>query len=404
MHTEFMAFVSNEDTAQTIRIWAEKQGFPPDTVRVGGPNLCSQMLESNPPSKLTLVDFEDIEEPAQMAAKLVGQAGSVATMIALGSENDVSLYRNLMAAGFNDYLVKPLTPEILTQTMMAAARGEVGPGAIKDAKNIVVIGVRGGVGASTLTTNIAWLMAHKLKKKTALLDLDLQYGTSALALDVEPGHGLRDVVSSPQRVDSLMIAGALISESDDLEILSAEESIEEVVPVDPNAITALLKEMRTNYQAIIVDLPRYMLSSQKRVLASAHEIVLVTEVSLVGIRDTLRIRTLLKGLGCSARITQVTTQISAERPAAVDEATFTKGCQSRIDFIVPDDHKNLSAASNAGKMLGELVPSAPITKSLLNLAVHLLGKDEKNGVETNKKSLFQSLFGGAKNKEEQSKK
>jgi len=404
MHTEFMAFVNSEETAQTIRSWAEKQGFPPDTVRVGGPTLCAQMLESNPPSKLTLVDFENVEEPAQMASKLVGQAGSAATMIALGTENDISLYRNLIAAGFNDYLVKPLTPELLTQTMVAASRGEVGPGAIKDAKNIIVIGVRGGIGASTLTTNLSWLVAHKLKKKTALLDLDLQYGTSALALDVEPGHGLRDVVSSPQRVDSLMIAGALINESDDLDILSAEEAIDEIITVDPNAITALLKEMRTNYQAIIVDLPRHMLSSQKRVLASAHEIVLVTEISLVGIRDTLRIRTLLKALGCAARITQVTTQISNERPAAVDEATFTKGAQCSIDFIIPDDHKNLSAASNAGKMLGENVPSAAITKSILKLAIHLLGEDEKKEISENKNSIFKSLFSAGKNKEEKPKK
>ncbi len=397
MHTEFMAFVNNEETAQSIRSWAEKQGFPQDTVRMGGPDLCSQMLESNPPAKLTLVDFEGIEEASQMAAKLVGQSGSAATMIGLGVKNDVGLYRNMIAAGFNDYLVKPLTPEILTQTMMAASRGEVGPGAIKDAKNIVVIGVRGGTGASTIVTNIAWIMAHQLKKKTALLDLDLQFGTSALALDVEPGHGLKDVVSSPQRVDSLMIAGALISESDDLELLSAEESIEENVSVDPNAITALLKEMRTSYQAIIVDLPRYMLSSQKRVLASAHEIILVTEMSLVGIRDTLRIRTLLKGLGCAARITQVATQISPDRPSAVDDTTFTKGAQGGIDFTIPDDHKLLVAASNAGKMLGELEPSAPITKSLLKLAEYLLGSEEASKNKAKEEtSLFASLFGGKK--------
>lgn len=399
MHTEFMAFVSNEDTAASIRSWAAKQGFPQDTVRVGGPEMCSQMLESNPPPKLTLVDFEGVEEASQMASKLVGQAGIAATMIGLGVENDVSLYRNLIAAGFNDYLVKPLTPEILTATMTAAARGEVGPGALKDAKNIVVIGVRGGVGASTIVTNLSWLLAHTLKKKTAILDLDLQFGTTALALDVEPGHGLRDVVSSPQRVDSLMIAGAIISESDDLELLSAEESIEENVPVDANAITALLKEMRTNYQTIIVDLPRYMLSSQKRVLATAHEIILVTEVSLVGIRDSLRIRTLLKGLGCAARITQVATQISSDRPAAVDDATFAKGAQGPIDFVIPDDHKNLVAASNAGKMLGELAPSAPITKKLLELASHLLGSEEAKEEPKKEKGLLSSLFGGDSKKQ-----
>lgn len=52
-------------------------------------------------------------------------------------------------------------------------------------------------------------------KKNAPFSTLIFNGTSALALDIEPGHGLRDVLSSPQRVDSLMIAGALINESEE---------------------------------------------------------------------------------------------------------------------------------------------------------------------------------------------
>jgi len=399
MHTDFMAFVNDEGTATSIRTWAERQGFPVDTVRMGGADLFSTLLESDPPPKIAIVDLDNQDQPIQIAARLVSLCGPASHIIAIGSANDVHLYRSMLAAGLADYLVKPLTPELLTQTMISATRDPKtdGPGASKEAKTIVVVGVRGGTGASTIATNIAWLIAHEMKKKCVLLDLDLQFGTSALALDLEPGHGLRDIVSSPQRVDGLMISSALVPESDHLAVLSAEESIEDIVHVDTNAIAALLKEMRTPYQAIVIDLPRHLIPSQKRLLATAHEIVLVTEMSLVGIRDTLRLRTMLKGLGSTARITQVASRLGPTHPAAVGEAAFAKGAQAKIDLQLPDDPKNVSAANNAGKTLGELAPNAALTKGLRELASRLLTQDQGSG-EKKTSGLFGLLFSGSKEK------
>lgn len=397
MHTEFMAFVNDEETAAPIRSWAEKQGFPVDCVRVGGADLFATLLESDAPPKVVLIDLDNQEQPARIATRLVTLCGTASRLIALDSANDVTLFRSLIAAGFADYLLKPLTPEVLTGAVQSAARGTGAAAGASEAKNIVFIGVRGGVGASTLAVNTAWVLAHEMKKKTVLLDLDLQYGTSALALDIEPGHGLRDVVSSPQRVDSLMIAGAMVNEDANLGVLSAEETIEDLIHVDPNAITALLKEMRTSHQALIVDMPRHMVATQKRVLATAHEIVLVSEMSLAGIRDCLRIRTTLKGLGSAARVTLVSAPVGPNHPAAVDEAAFAKGAQAKIDFLIPDDHKNVTAASNAGKMLPALASGAPVTKAIRDLARYLIAspvESSKNEKKTG--GLFGFLKSGAK--------
>ncbi|MFX7776306.1 hypothetical protein ABTJ98_19930, partial [Acinetobacter baumannii] len=58
--------------------------------------------------------------------------------------------------------------------------------------SIAVIGTRGGVGASSIATSLAWLTSSKINRTTALLDLDVHFGTGALALDLEPGRGLTD--------------------------------------------------------------------------------------------------------------------------------------------------------------------------------------------------------------------
>ncbi len=400
MNSEFMAFTGDETTAASIRDWAQRQGFPADSVRLGGPALFQTLLESDPPPKLAIVDLDNQDQPIQIAARLVSLCGPASKLIAVGSANDVHLYRNMLAAGLADYLVKPLSAELLTQAMLLAAqdKGAGGASAAKDAKIIVVLGVRGGAGASTVATNLAWIVAHEMKKKCALLDLDLQYGTSALSLDVEPGHGLRDVLSSPQRVDALMISGALVQESDALSVLSAEETLEETLHVDAGAVASLLKEIRGTHQAVIVDLPRHLAASQKRLLATAHDIVLATEMSLAGIRDTLRIRTMLKGLGSTARITQIAARIGPAHPAAVDEASFTKGAGAKIDFILPDDPKNVTAANNAGKTLGAIAPSAPLTKVLRDLATHLAGRDEEKDKTSRKTGGFLGLLLAGKEK------
>ncbi len=398
MHNEFSAFISDDASTAIVKEWAERQGFPATTVVAGGADLFATMLEGEAPPKFVIVDFDNQTQPVQIAARLVSLCGPAAKIIAVGSANDVGLYRNMLAAGLTDYLVKPLTAEALTQAMILTTRGADKTGnESKEARIVIMVGVRGGIGTSTIAINAGWVMAHELKQKVALLDLDMQFGTSALALDLEPGRGLRDVVSSPQRVDSLMVASAIVSESENFAILSAEEPIDEPVLIDNGAITALMKEMRPNYNVIIIDLPRHLLAAQKRLLSVAHEIILVTEMSLVGIRDTLRLRTVLKSLGCPAHVSMVATRIGPNRPAAVEEAAFNKGTQSKIDFTIPDDHKNVVAASNAGKMLATIAPNTPITKAIQQLAKFMSGAVAEEGTEKkNGKKPLASLFGGKK--------
>ena len=75
---------------------------------------------------------------------------------------------------------------------------------------------RGGVGASTLVTSLAWTFASDRKMSTALLDLDVHFGTGALALDLEPGRGLTDAIDNPSRIDGLFIERAMIRANDNL--------------------------------------------------------------------------------------------------------------------------------------------------------------------------------------------
>lgn len=378
MHGEFMGFVLDDDSVLSLRGWAERQGYPVATVQQGGPDIFAQLLESAPPPKIAMIDIDQQADPLAITSRLINLCGGECRLVVVGSKNDVTLYRRILNAGAVDYLVKPLTPDVLNQALAAALKAPLGgkKAEAKECRIIAVVGARGGVGASTIALNTAWLLAHELDKTSALFDLDLQFGTSSLSLDLDPGHGLRDIVSSPNRVDALMIASSIVPESERFSILGAEEAVDEVTPVDSGAIDALMKEMKTNFDIVVVDLPRQLVATQKRLLAAAHEIVIVSDLTLAGIRDTLRIKSALTAFGCTARISTVGARVSASGAGQVTRAIFEKGIKVPVDILVPEDSSSLTTASNSGKALGAIVPRAAITKSLRELAARLLNADE----------------------------
>jgi pilus assembly protein CpaE len=393
MHGEFMGFAGDEESVAILRGWALRQGFPDATVQQGGPDMFAQMLESSAPPKMVALDIDGQADAVATVQRLLSLCGTDCKIIALGSANDVSLYRRILGAGALDYLVKPLTADLLSQAMTAALKknaGDIRP-VIREAKIVVILGARGGVGASTIALNTAWIMAHELDRHVALLDLDMQFGISALALDLEPGRGLRDILSSPHRVDALMIASSMATESEHFSVLGAEEAVDEYVMIDNAAIAALLKDMKDNFDVIIVDLPRHLFATQKRLLASAHEIVLVTELTLAGIRDTLRFRNAVKSLECGGTITIVGSRTGAARAGQVDAAAFEKGAQIKIDVFVPEDAKSVMLAANGGKTIAALAKQAPMTKAMQSLAVKLSGADPKAKKEPGLFGLFQGV-------------
>ena len=396
MHGEFMGFAGDDESLDVLRNWALRQGFPSATVQQGGPDMFAQILESAAPPKMAVIDLDGQTDPVGVAQRLVSLCGADCRMVMLGSANDVSLYRRILAAGAVDYLVKPLTAELLGQAMTAALKKNMvdGKPEAREARITVVIGVRGGIGASTIALNTAWLMAHRLDLHVALLDLDLQFGTSSLALDLEPGRGLRDILSSPHRVDGLMIASSMATESDHFSVLGAEEAVDEFVATDNAAVAALLKEMRSNFDSIVVDLPRHQFAAQKRLLTSANEIVLVTELSLAGIRDTLRFRNALKSLECVGRVTVVASRTGMGRTGQVDAAAFEKGAQAKVDFFIPDDAKAVTQAANLGKALAAVAKQSSAAKVLQDLAVHLANR----AIKEEKASLVSKLMASAKKK------
>jgi pilus assembly protein CpaE len=376
MHSEFMAFVTDEESLALMRAWVQKQGWPLASAQVGGVDKFTSLLGQAQPPRVVLVDLDGRDDQLAAAAEVVAAVGNKTQVIGIGSINDVRIYRQFILNGLTDYIVKPLSEEALSEALTSAQKPKSANGADlgpREAKIVFVIGTRGGVGTSTFCTNLSWILSQEQKFNTALVDLDLQYGTAALALDIEPGRGARDIMSSPSRVDSLMIASSMVVATNRLSVLSAEEHLEEPTPIDPSALNAIIKEVRGNFDFVIIDMPRNLVTSQRRLLGMAHAIVLVCDQSLFGIRDCLRLKLLVKSATERAQMLIVTARHGKDRPPQVDQATFERGIQDKISFHIPEDFKVINEAANTGKPAAQAAPQSASIQIVRAIAEQISG-------------------------------
>lgn len=193
---DYMAFVDDEHSLGVSREVCSALEWSADASQDGGITAALERIEPGSSPKVVLVDVSKSIDPDGDITRLIRKVGPHNTLIILGTSNDVSVFRKMIALGAKDYLVKPLTMEVLKDAVENVDRQSQAFQAAQSGRLTVVVGVRGGVGATTIATNMAWIMANEEKLGTALLDLDLHFGTSTLSLDIETGGGFREALET----------------------------------------------------------------------------------------------------------------------------------------------------------------------------------------------------------------
>ena len=360
----FSAFVCDDATLDQLRPVIIEMGWQPEKCNRGGLRNAVQSLSVSASPAILLVDLSECGDPLNDINGLAEVCEPGTVVIAIGQVNDVRLYRDLLASGIHDYLLKPLSAsqlrDSLTHAQMVFATPKGGDGAAaKRHISTAIVGARGGVGASTLATSLAWLFSTDHKLPTGLLDLDVHFGTGALTLDLEPGRGLTDAIDNPSRIDGLFIERAMIRANDNLAILSAEAPISAPLMTDGAAFIQLEEEFRQAFDMTVIDLPRNMLINFPHLLGNVNIVVITAELTLASARDTIRILAWLKSNAPHTHLMVVANRVQTGA-AEISKADFEASIERRIDFLVPFD---LKAAANAAKLGQTFIAANPSSKA-----------------------------------------
>ena len=372
----FAAYVCDDTTVEALRPIANELGWSVDKVNKGGLRNAVQSLSVSASPQVLFVDLSESGDPLADINGLAEVCEPGTVVIAAGQVNDVRLYRDLVASGIQDYLLKPLSPDVLRDAFSHAQAMLNAPKQSEAAIDrphcsAAVIGTRGGGGASTVATSLAWLLSDKEGRSTALLDLDVHFGTGALALDLEPGRGLTDAIENPSRIDGLFIERAMVKASEKLAVLSAEAPIASPVVTDGGAFYQLQEEMRAAFECTVMDLPRHMLVQHPALMNDIGIAVVVTELTLAAARDSIRLLSWLKSNAPGTQVLVVANRVHPGAGLEITRKDFEGSIERKIDYLVPFDQKLAAQAAKLGKPLAEAGKNSKTVAPLVELA-HLL--------------------------------
>jgi pilus assembly protein CpaE len=369
---QFLAFVIDQATQDVVDQVVGEMMLPQAVLRKGDARAAIEYLGEQRSPKLLLIDLSNSEMPLSDINALADVCEPGVTVVAIGEKNDCVLFRDLLQHGVSDYLVKPITPALLQRAIMGSGdQVAVSKGGPKLGKLVAVTGARGGSGTTMIASSLAWLIAEERRRRVALLDLDLQFGTVALSLDLEPSHGLREALENPNRVDGLLMERILVQHSDRLFVLSAEESPDETLLLDYAAVELMLQELRSKFHYVVVDLPRSPNPCTQQVIQSATDLVMVTDLSLAGMRDTMRFTGLMPSVNAACQQLVVLNRVGEHRQGEMPRQEFEKGINRKVDFTLPFDAKTVATATNFGQPVA--ASRGPVANGLRDISERLCG-------------------------------
>jgi pilus assembly protein CpaE len=385
----FNAFVCDDAALDVLRPVVIELGWQPEKCNKGGLRNAVQSLSISASPNILMVDLSESGDPLSDINSLAEVCEPGTVVIAIGQVNDVRLYRDLVASGIHDYLLKPLSPAQVRDALVNAQAvfanpKQHDPSVAKKHISTAIIGTRGGCGASTLATSLAWLFSADEKRPTALLDLDVHFGTGALALDLEPGRGLTDAIENPGRIDGLFIERAMIRANDHLAILSAEAPMNSPLMTDGAAFVQLEEEFRVAFEMTVIDMPRNMLINFPNLLTDVNVALVVVEMTLASARDTIRILSWLKSNAAHVQPLIVANKVQAG-VAEISKSDFEASIERKINFTIPYDVKAATNAAKLGQTFADANRASKAGAVIRDIAKSVLGVGDGDEIESSLK-------------------
>lgn len=367
----FSAYICDDLSLDVVRSVCDDMGWAQEKANKGGLRNAVQSLSVAASPQILLIDLSESGDPINDINSLAEVCEPGTLVIAMGQVNDVRLYRDLMMSGLHDYLLKPISPDVLRDAISHAQVAINAPrqdDATTDKQHVsvAVIGTRGGVGASTIASSLAWLYSERMGQLTGFLDLDIHFGTGALGLDLEPGRGLMDAIDNPSRIDGLFIERAMIKGNEKLSILSAEAPIGSPILSDGSAFYQLQEEFKAAFENTVIDLPRSMLIAYPHLLNDVNMVVIVCEMTLASARDAIR---LLAWFRSNAPQCQTLVVVNKSHAAAteVTRKDFETSIERALDLVLPFDNKATIQAARTGKPVVEGAKSSKVSAGIVSL-------------------------------------
>ena len=308
---------------------------------------------------------------AQRLAKLRPTVHIVACSAKKESNPDFLL--QAMRSGVRDFLQKPYD-RIEVSSMIVRVNAEHSsemPRPAVTGKLFVVLGTKGGVGASTVSVNLAVQLARIPGKSTVLLDFSRPLGDVSSFLDLKPAFQLRDAMENFKRLDPTLLSGLLTPHKSGLKVLAGAAQLEDWQHGSQPAIERLVEIAQQSFDFVVMDFGSFYSSQWQNVLQAA-EVLLVSEADLPGLAKLQRH---LGALG-NLQVSSSQVRLIINRWHRHDEVALEKveqGMKVPVFARLPNNFKQVSEANVRGDSLKQ--DGDPLSAEFNKMAARLAGLD-----------------------------
>jgi pilus assembly protein CpaE len=267
-----------------------------------------------------------------------------------------------LAVGAADVLVLPQSAETLMFALRKAARVAT---ATEAGKVVTVFSPKGGSGKTVLATNLA-VAAARSGQETLLIDLDLQFGDSALTLAVAPRATITDLAASAGDVDSEKLKAFVSTDPrTGVNVLPAPQRPEEADMIGQAELAAILRAARNAYDAVIVDTGPLFDAAVLAALDHSDQLLLVSNPEVTSLKNVRIGLETIERLGFdSKRVSLVANRLGAA--GGVSHADIEQALDVKIAFELPDDPE-VPAAVNRALPVVVADEDSPFTRAIAEL-------------------------------------
>lgn len=325
-----------------------------------------------------------------------------AAIIIMSVQGEQEYLRRAMIAGAKNYLVKPFTGDELMLAIkqvysneqkrrnQTGVKGqEAGLGKI-----ITIFSTKGGIGKTTIATNLAVALAEKTGSKIGIIDADLQFGDVALFLNLLPQATIADLVKDIDNLDANLLESYLTPFNKKVKLLAAPFRPEQAEMVTAQHLTAILKTMQTCFDYIIVDTAPSFNDAILAVLDASEQVLLVSSMDLPTIKNVKLCLEVMETLSYpDEKIKMVLNRADSE--GGMNQREVEESLRRSFAAALPSDGRTVVTAVNKGIPFVIGNPQAPVSQNMFNLAKLVAGleieapvEEKKAGVVFRLKSLF----------------
>lgn len=294
------------------------------------------------------------------------------TVLLCSQSRDPDFLIRAMRLGAREFLPLPLVRgdlETALERVRAAKKARFAQGE-NSGRLVVVTGLKGGVGTTSIAVNLAASLAEDAPNRVALVDLGRPFPDVAKFLDQERKTSLLDLVQNKNHLDKTFILKTLQPHKAKLSVLHGPEFTETGL-VDPAVFDRLWGILRTIFEWIVVDLSHWLDELYLRTMREADQVLLLTELTVPHLQNLKTLWSILQHQGLEKGKVRVVVN-RYHKTGGLGLGDVERIQKQPVFFTLPSDYPALSEAINYGAPLTEVAPRSKLCRSLRRLAEELM--------------------------------